>query len=153
MGSNATPAATKPEPAAPLSPDTLLAKVKQRFPDAENVTLRFNPPLRLPMGSEPRSQSHAVSAVVRTANPWPPFGATTLTLDPHTGDVRQTETFATLSAGTRARRWIRLLHTGEAFRAPGQLVAGIACLAACVLVWTGVALAWRRFFGRGASAS
>ena len=30
--------------------------------------------------------------------------------------------------------------------------AGLACLGGCVLVYTGFALSWRRFFGKGSSA-
>jgi uncharacterized iron-regulated membrane protein len=41
---------------------------------------------------------------------------------------------------------LRFLHTGEVFGTPGQVVAVIACLEILVLVWTGLALRWRRFF-------
>lgn len=46
--------------------------------------------------------------------------------------------------GQRARSWLRFAHTGEQFGVVGQTVAGIASLAACFLVYTGLALAWRR---------
>jgi cytochrome c peroxidase len=39
-------------------------------------------------------------------------------------------------------------HTGQALGWPGQLVAGLACLGSCFLIYTGFALAWRRFFHR-----
>lgn len=39
----------------------------------------------------------------------------------------------------------RALHTGEAFGFAGQTVAGLASLGGCFLVWTGLAMAWRRF--------
>ncbi|NTV75308.1 MAG: hypothetical protein HGA66_14025, partial [Holophaga sp.] len=48
------------------------------------------------------------------------------------------------------RAWMRFLHTGQALGGWGQLVAGLACLGALLLVYTGVALSWRRFFPRGA---
>lgn len=48
------------------------------------------------------------------------------------------------SPGTRARVFVRYLHTGEIFGIAGQTVAGLASLAACFLVYTGLALAWRR---------
>jgi uncharacterized iron-regulated membrane protein len=48
------------------------------------------------------------------------------------------------SPGQRARSWMRFAHTGEQYGIVGQTVAGIASLAACVLVYTGFALAWRR---------
>jgi uncharacterized iron-regulated membrane protein len=125
----------------PAGADTVLARLQQQIPDADLITLRFNPPL-----SASSQLAPIPSAVIRPAHPWPPFATTTLTLDPQTAETRRTETFADLTPGMQARRWIRLLHTGEAFRLLGQFIAGFACLGACVLVWTGLALAWRRFF-------
>lgn len=46
--------------------------------------------------------------------------------------------------GQNARRWLRFIHTGEVYGLAGQTVAGLASLAACLLVCTGLALAWRR---------
>ncbi|RAI02471.1 PepSY domain-containing protein [Acuticoccus sediminis] len=46
--------------------------------------------------------------------------------------------------GRRARTWMRFVHTGEVYGLAGQTVAALASLAACFLVWTGLALAWRR---------
>jgi uncharacterized iron-regulated membrane protein len=40
---------------------------------------------------------------------------------------------------------VRYLHTGEAFGVPGQLIAGLASVGGVLLVYTGYALAWRRF--------
>lgn len=48
------------------------------------------------------------------------------------------------SAGQRARTWLRFVHTGEQYGVMGQTIAGLASLAACFLVYTGLALAWRR---------
>jgi uncharacterized iron-regulated membrane protein len=44
----------------------------------------------------------------------------------------------------KARSWFRFVHTGEQYGVIGQTIAGIASLAACFLVYTGLALAWRR---------
>jgi uncharacterized iron-regulated membrane protein len=46
--------------------------------------------------------------------------------------------------GQRARSWLRFVHTGEQYGIAGQTIAGLASLAACLLVYTGLALAWRR---------
>jgi uncharacterized iron-regulated membrane protein len=51
---------------------------------------------------------------------------------------------AVQSPGQRARSWFRFVHTGEQYGIVGQTIAGIASLAACFLVYTGLALAWRR---------
>lgn len=44
------------------------------------------------------------------------------------------------------RYWLRFAHTGEVYGIPGQIVAAIASAAGVLLVWTGFAMAWRRFF-------
>jgi uncharacterized iron-regulated membrane protein len=51
---------------------------------------------------------------------------------------------AAQSPGQRARSWFRFVHTGEQYGVIGQTIAGLASLAACFLVYTGLALAWRR---------
>jgi uncharacterized iron-regulated membrane protein len=38
------------------------------------------------------------------------------------------------------------LHTGEAGGFMGQFIAMVVSAGACLLVWTGFAMAWRRFF-------
>ena len=40
---------------------------------------------------------------------------------------------------------MRFLHTGEALGFFGKLVAALASIGGALLVWTGFALAWRRF--------
>ena len=51
---------------------------------------------------------------------------------------------APASPGQNARIWFRFAHTGEQYGVIGQTIAGLASLAACFLVYTGLALAWRR---------
>jgi uncharacterized iron-regulated membrane protein len=51
---------------------------------------------------------------------------------------------AAQTPGQKARSWMRFAHTGEQYGIVGQTIAGIASLAACFLVYTGLALAWRR---------
>jgi uncharacterized iron-regulated membrane protein len=69
----------------------------------------------------------------------------TLTLDGATGSVVRWDTFAQQSPGRRFRSVLRFAHTGEVLGIPGQTIAGVVSAAACVLVFTGFALAWRRF--------
>jgi uncharacterized iron-regulated membrane protein len=61
------------------------------------------------------------------------------------GEVERLETFSDFDAGRRLRSWLRFVHTGEYYGIPGQTIAGIASAGAAVLVWTGLALALRRF--------
>jgi uncharacterized iron-regulated membrane protein len=72
---------------------------------------------------------------------------TSFVVDRETGRVLERERFSDLSAGRRARSWMRWVHTGEAGGMPGQIVAALACAATLVLGWTGFALALRRLNG------
>ena len=67
-----------------------------------------------------------------------------LTLDAVTGAVTAWAPFSSQTTGQRARSWIRFLHTGEALGIVGQTIAGLVSLTSLVMVWTGLALAWRR---------
>ena len=69
----------------------------------------------------------------------------TLTVHAATGAVVRWEPYDGLAAGQRLRTWMRFGHTGELWGVPGQIVAGVASAGGCVLAWTGVALALRRF--------
>jgi len=69
----------------------------------------------------------------------------TVTLERGTNQVVREETFASNNLGRRLRMWARFVHTGEAFGIVGQTIAGIASLGACVLCYTGIALAIRRW--------
>jgi uncharacterized iron-regulated membrane protein len=68
-----------------------------------------------------------------------------LALEPTTGAVAKWEAFAQQSPGRRARGILRFAHTGEVLGIPGQTLAGLVSLGAAFLVWTGLALTWRRF--------
>lgn len=68
----------------------------------------------------------------------------TLTFDRSSGAVVKNETFDQLSAGRRARSWLRFAHTGEIYGLAGQTIAGIASAGGAFLVYTGLALATRR---------
>src|SRR6478736_5454973 len=59
-------------------------------------------------------------------------------------EVQGTTAAASPSRGQQARTWMRFVHTGEQYGVIGQTIAGVASLAACFLVYTGLALAWRR---------
>ena len=83
---------------------------------------------------------------VKERNARPRFASTTLTLDPFTGNVLRREGYNDYNRGRQVRSWTRFLHTGEALGVIGQALAGLASLGGALLVYTGFALAWRRFF-------
>lgn len=68
-----------------------------------------------------------------------------MTLNAYSGEIVELAPFSSQSAGRQARSWVRFLHTGEALGLIGQTIAGLASFAGVLMVWTGFALAWRRF--------
>lgn len=78
---------------------------------------------------------------------WNKFGRSTLTLNPENGEVIKWETYGEQSSGRQLRSWVRFTHTGETFGFIGQLLACLACIGGAFLVWTGISLAIRRFYG------
>ncbi len=84
-----------------------------------------------------------------------PQKRSTLTVHRTSGAVLAFDTFEDLSPGRRARSWLRFAHTGEYYGLAGQTVAGLVSAGGAVLVYTGLALAWRRWWawlGRRARA-
>jgi uncharacterized iron-regulated membrane protein len=69
----------------------------------------------------------------------------TLTVARASSQIVSDETFETQGPGRRLRSISRFAHTGEVLGIPGQTIAGLATAGAVFLVWTGLALAWRRW--------
>ena len=67
-----------------------------------------------------------------------------LTLDASSGAVAAWAPFSSQTTGQKARSWIRFLHTGEALGLIGQTIAGLVSFTSILMVWTGLALAYRR---------
>jgi uncharacterized iron-regulated membrane protein len=88
------------------------------------------------------------SATVKADDASPAFVPTQLVLHPFTGEILSRTGYAEQTTGRKIRSWLRYLHTGEALGWIGQLVAGLACVGGCILVYTGFALSYRRFFRR-----
>jgi uncharacterized iron-regulated membrane protein len=141
---------TVPPPAPgvkPLPLDTLFATAAQQVPGWKTISLRMGQPGR-PQPGDRAARPPASTFSIKEAKAWPLFSSVQVSLDPVTGKVLRREAFQDLRRDRRIRSWLRFLHTGEALGWPGQLVAGIVSLGATLLVWTGFALAWRRFFPR-----
>lgn len=135
------PPATMPVPAAgtrPVSRDAMLETVQRTLPAWQTVTFRF-------AHSPDIAKPQPASFTVREAGTWPRTATTTLQFDPFTGALLQRDGYDGLSPARKVRAWSRYLHTGEALGRWAQLVAAVASLGGCVLVYTGFALAWRRF--------
>ena len=121
---------------APLPLQHLADVAMERVQSWRELTVRLDP--------QGGHRAGAVQLMMRETDARPRFATVQLSADPFTAKILREERYADLSPGRKARVWMRFLHTGEAFGATGQLVAGIASLGAAVLVWTGLALALRR---------
>ncbi len=126
-----------PRPAegrTPASLDVLWARAERQVPGWVLISLRV-----------PARPDGPVSFLIQEPTGWHPMPRSQLTLDPVTAEVVRWEPFAGQSLGRRLRSWVRPLHTGEAGGPAGQAIALVASGGGAVLVWTGFALAWRRF--------
>ena len=132
--SSGPPATELPEPADFSRMDLMFAKAKEAEPEWKIATLNL-----------PARPEDSVVCSIHLGNGFRPDLQASVVLHHETAEVLKHETYADMSPARSARFWIRFLHTGEAFGWIGQTVAGIASLAACVLVYTGWALGWRRF--------
>ena len=74
-----------------------------------------------------------------------PQKRTTITFNRASAAIEKTDLFENLSPGRRLRSWLRFAHTGEIYGLTGQTIAGLVSAGGAVLVYTGIALALRRF--------
>jgi uncharacterized iron-regulated membrane protein len=117
--------------------NALWAQAERQDPRWRSITLRL-----------PSGRDDAAVFTIDTGTGGQPQRRGELTLDRRTGEVVSWEPFARNAPGRRARTLLRFAHTGEAGGLAGQTLAGLASLGAAFLVWTGFALAWRRFASR-----
>jgi uncharacterized iron-regulated membrane protein len=133
--------------------DAVHALLTQQAPSWTSATLRLGNGREEPRAGRSGRGPRALMLMVKQSNAWPRSSHLQIWLDPFSGEVLRREGFADASRGRRAQIWMRYLHTGEALGWPGQLAALVAALACGMLVWTGSALAWRRFFRRRRSVA
>jgi uncharacterized iron-regulated membrane protein len=149
-----------PPPGTPmLSQDALVAAVQKEVPQWKTITFRATPAESTNAGRGPGrdaggnpaarpASATAATFTVRDATSWPRTTNVTVAVNPYTGEIARRSGYAELAPAAQVRAWTRFLHTGEAIGWIGQFIAGLACAGGCFLVWTGLALAWRRFFGK-----
>ncbi len=95
--------------------------------------------------SFPKETDENVRFSVDTGNGGEPQKKGDLYLSRANGEIAQWQPFQDYTPGRQARNYIRFLHTGEALGIIGQTIAGIVSLFAVILVWTGLALAYRKY--------
>ena len=92
----------------------------------------------------PNAADGPVSFNIDQGNGGQPQKRAQLTLSRTDGEVVRWEPFSSYSRGRQLRSILRFAHTGEVAGVFGQTIAGIASAGAIFLVWTGLALAFRR---------
>ncbi len=113
--------------------DSIVAKAKAADPDWNILVLRL-----------PSVAGGPVSVALDAGEGGQPHLRRTVFFDAH-GEIERVEDPSSLTRGRRLRNFLRFAHTGEVAGRPGQTVAGLVSAAGAVLVYTGVALAIRRF--------
>ena len=116
--------------------EQLIARAETQMPEWKSISVA------LPAPGAPRAV-----LTLDAGDGGQPQKRATLTLDRRTGEIVRWEPFSSQSAGRRARTWLRFAHTGEVYGLAGQTLAGLVTAGGAFLVWTGVALALRRFLG------
>lgn len=131
----APPPASSAQPSAPRMDglEQLLARAQQQTADWQSISLRL-----------PASAEEPLTLTIDGGNGGQPQKRGQLILDRKSGETRW-EPFSSNTPGRKIRSILRFAHTGEVAGMPGQTIAGLASAGGAMLVWTGLALAWRRF--------
>ena len=126
-----------PDPAARLVElQTLATRAGAETPGWRTLTIDL-----------PASMHDPVVVAVDRGNGRQPSKSEDLLFDRATGELVERAGYPTFTRGFKIRRWLRFAHTGEVYGLIGQSIAGIATLGVAFIVWTGLAMSWRRFFG------
>jgi len=124
--------------------DTILENIALAYPEAESFGVSIG---SLPQAlSEPGTVIKPVQIVAFEPAVYSTRGRIQLQVAPWSGEIIDKLAFEDRSPGHQARIWFRFLHTGEAYGIPGKIIASLGSLAGIILVYTGFALSWRRFF-------
>lgn len=119
----------------------LATKAEAQVPGWQSIQVRFGKP------AEPITFNITEPAGL---NPHP---RGELTFDATSGAQLKWTPWADQNMGRKARTWVKLLHTGEGGRWPLQLLLCLTALGTLMLIWTGFAMSWRRFFGKKKKAT
>lgn len=114
--------------------NSLWARAEQQTPGWQTITLRL-----------PNNTDAPVAFTIDQGYAGQPHKRGQLTLDRKSGAVTKWEPFASFTKGRQLRSILRFAHTGEIGGLTGQTIAGLVSLGGVFLVWTGLALSWRRF--------
>ena len=121
-------------PPPPAELDRVWALAEARMARWRSINMRL-----------PQQDGQPVTFTMNDRDRFNAMARSTLTVNAATVAIVRWEPYDGLAAGQRLRTWMRFGHTGELWGVPGQVIAGLASAGGCVLVWTAVALALRRF--------
>lgn len=93
----------------------------------------------------PAPRDGVLQVTVDTGTGAQPQKKGTLQLDRATGATKKWEPFEAQTKGRQWRSWLRFVHTGEYYGLIGQTIACLVTAGSVVLIYTGLALTWRRF--------
>lgn len=111
-----------------------LEAVKKHNPDWVKMIVFVHPKQDVPMVRLIANNSHAVL----------PENMETVVYDRREKKITHVRKYDDMSAAEKARMWVRFSHTGEQYGVIGSTLAGLSTLATIFLVYTGLALAYRR---------
>jgi uncharacterized iron-regulated membrane protein len=113
---------------------TLWSRAEQQLSGWQSISLRL-----------PSSANAPLVFTIDQGNGGQPQKRAQLTLNRTTGEVVRWEPFSSMTLGRRLRMVLQFAHTGEVAGIIGQTIAGVVSAGASLLVYTGLALSWRRF--------
>ena len=152
LAGEAPPSQSSPQPLEPVAVDDLSVTEAPRTPLVELQALAKKAMAEAPAWRTitirlPESIQDPVSVTVDRGTGRQPSKREDLLFDRATGELVGRGGYPTFSRGHKIRRWLRFAHTGEVYGVVGQSIAGVVSLGVAVMVWTGLAMSWRRFFG------
>jgi uncharacterized iron-regulated membrane protein len=119
---------------APVNLDSLFAKARAVVPDWYSISM-----------SAPDEDDSGIRFAIDKTPGGQPTKLADLTLNRETGLVDNWRPYENNADTRKMARFLRYAHTGEYFGIIGQTIAGLVSLFATVMVWTGLALAYRRY--------
>jgi uncharacterized iron-regulated membrane protein len=132
------PRSPQREPAPPVIPaelDRIWTRAEAQVPSWSLLTMRL-----------PGRDGAPVAFTITDGANWNAFARSNLTLNGASGAVVEFQPYENNNLGQKIRGWLRFAHTGELGGLSGQILAGLGCLGGVFLVYTGLALAWRRLW-------
>jgi uncharacterized iron-regulated membrane protein len=116
-----------------MDADQLFSIAANYLDDWNTISVRF-----------PKENNQAMVFNIDQGNGGQPSKRHELSLSQQTGEIVKWAPYESQNPGRKLRVYIRYLHTGEALGIIGQTIAGLVSLTSIIMVWTGLALAYRR---------